>query len=133
MWRRRAIRATRVLLLVALALGVLGMHTLGHLDGRHGGSSSRGHAMEAVQTPLAVVPAGLQAFVPEQGTPGFDPTDVCLAILMSLIVVLLGSAWIRAGRRADATGGRHSSVRQVARPPPKRTSQRLATLSILRT
>ncbi|WP_345570597.1 DUF6153 family protein [Nonomuraea rosea] len=126
-------RVARAILLVALALGVCGMHTLGHLDGRHGGSATGGHAMEAVApTSLPVVPAGLQAFVPDRGMPGFDPADVCLAILMSFVVLLLTAAWIRAGRRADVRGGTLSSVRQVARPPPRLMSRRLAILSMLR-
>ncbi|MEV0388042.1 hypothetical protein [Nonomuraea sp. NPDC050643] len=126
-------RVARAVLLVALALGVCGMHTLGHLDGRHGGTAAGGHAMEVVApTPLPVVPAGLQAFVPDRGMPGFDPTDVCLAILMSFVVLLLTAAWIKVGRRAGARGGPLSSVQQIARPPPKHISRRLAILSMLR-
>ncbi|MEO3867596.1 DUF6153 family protein [Nonomuraea sp. B12E4] len=132
MRRFRAVRVARAVLLVALALGVCGMHTLGHLDGRHAGHAAVTHAMETAQSPLPAVPAGLQAFVPDRGMPGFDPTDICLAILMSLIVLLLASVYTRMNRRAGARDGMTSPVRQVARPPPKLTSQRLAILSMLR-
>ncbi|MFB4284067.1 hypothetical protein ACBJ59_52885 [Nonomuraea sp. MTCD27] len=130
MRRIRAVRVARAVLLVALALGVCGMHTLGHLDGRHGGPFAGAHAME-VFTPTPHQ-AELPAFGPDHGMPGFDPTDVCLAVLMSIIVLLLSAARIRAVRGAGAGGGALSSVRLVARPPPKLTSRRLAILSMLR-
>ncbi|MEV4177141.1 DUF6153 family protein [Nonomuraea sp. NPDC049709] len=130
MRRFRAVRVARAVLLVALALGVCGMHTLGHLDGRHGGPSPGAHAMEGFAP--AAHQAELPAYGPDRGMPGFDPTDVCLAVLMSIIVLLLGAARIRAGRRTGAGGGALSSVRQVARPPPELTSRRLAILSMLR-
>lgn len=128
MRQRRGMHAIRAVLLVLLALGVCGMHTLGHIDGRHGG----GHATEMASPPLAVVADGLQAVTPQPAMPGFDPTDVCLAILASLVVLLLSAAWTRAGRSSHTQGGMLSPTRQVARPPPKLTSQRLATLSTLR-
>ncbi|WP_327585180.1 DUF6153 family protein [Nonomuraea sp. NBC_00507] len=130
--RRLALRVARGLLLVALALGVGGMHTLGHVDGRHAGSPPDAHGMGVAQEPPLTVPAGLQAFVPEQKMPGLDPTSVCLAILSSLMVVLLIAAWIRARRRLGDSSGVLPSVQRVARPPPKPTSVNLASLSILR-
>ncbi|WP_188195955.1 DUF6153 family protein [Nonomuraea sp. SYSU D8015] len=130
--RRLALRAARGLLLVILALGICGMHTLGHVDGGHGGSPSTAHGMGVTQEPLVAVPPGLRAFVPEREAPGFDPAGVCLAILTSFIVVLLIAAWVRTGQRSDGGGGAPSPVQRVARPPPKPTSLRLARLSILR-
>ncbi|MEU4508269.1 DUF6153 family protein [Nonomuraea wenchangensis] len=119
----------RAVLLVALALGVCGMHTLGHLDGRHGGSPSVAHGMQAAP---AVVSAGMETFVPDGRMPGFDPTDVCLAVLMTFMVLLSVATWARVARRGDGAGGTWASARQVARPPPKLTSRRLAILSMLR-
>ncbi|GAA3682135.1 hypothetical protein GCM10022224_053130 [Nonomuraea antimicrobica] len=132
MRRRRASCAVRAVLLVALALGIGGMHTLGHLDGRHGAAPGGAHATEVAPAAPSVVPAGLVAFVPDRTMPGFDPTDVCLAVLASLVVLLLGAGWAWAGRRSAAGVELPSSVRRVARPPPKLTSRRLAVLSMLR-
>ncbi|MFC4111051.1 DUF6153 family protein [Nonomuraea zeae] len=119
-------------LLVALALGVCGMHTLGHLDGRHSSSSSTAHGMQAPAAVVAVVPAGMEAFVPDGEMPAFDPTEVCLAVLMTLVVLLLIAAWTRVGRRRDDESETRSSAGQIARPPPKLASRRLAILSTLR-
>jgi hypothetical protein len=130
--RRLALRVARGLLLVVLALGVYGMHTLGHVHGRNGGLSSDAHGMNVAQEPLPVVPAGLRAFVPEHEMPGLDPTSVCLAILMSLVVMLVVAVWTRVGRRTNDGFGGLPPVRQVARPPPRSTSLRLASLSMLR-
>lgn len=133
MRRSRTVQALRAVLLVTLALGVCGMHTLGHLDGRHGGSSAAVHGMKATPGPVSVVvPAGSEAFVPEREMPGLDPTDVCLAVLMSFVVLLLITAWTRVGRRSADEGRMPLSVRQVARPPPRLVSRRLAILSMLR-
>jgi hypothetical protein len=125
--QRLALRVVRGFLLVALALGVCGMHTLGHLDGRHAGS----HGMDVAQT--LVAPAGMPAFAPDPGMFGFDPTSVCLAVLTSLMLVLVLAAWIRTRRRVWGQRRSPSPVRRVARPPPKPTSLRLACLSVLRT
>jgi hypothetical protein len=130
--RRLALRVVRGLLFIALALGVGGMHTLGHVEGRHGDPPPDAHGMGVAQEPLLAVPAGLQAFVPEREMPGLDPTSVCLAILSSLVVVLLIAAWMRARRRPGGGSGARPPARQVARPPPKPTSVNLASLSILR-
>ena len=129
--RRLASRVVRGFLLVLLALGVCGMHTLGHLDGGHGGTSSDVHGMGVVQEPVPMAPAGLQAFVPERDMPGFDPTDVCLAVLTAFMVMMMLAAWIKV-RRTGGRGRSRPSVRQVARPPPKTASLRLASLSMLR-
>lgn len=125
-------RLARGLLLVLLALGVCGMHTLGHVHDRHAGSPSDAHGMGVAQEPLVASPAALRAFVPEREMPGFDPTSVCLAILTSFMVVLLIAASARAGQQSDDGGGAPAAVPRVARPPPKPTALRLASLSILR-
>ncbi|RSN12630.1 hypothetical protein DMB42_10575 [Nonomuraea sp. WAC 01424] len=123
-------RFVRGLLLVLLALGVCGMHTLGHLDGRHGGSPGR-HGTVAQEAP-AVLPAGAQAVAGEHRMPGFDPTSVCLAVLTSLLIILLAAVRFWTRRRAGAGAGDLPPARPVARPPPRPTSLRLASLSTLR-
>ncbi|MGW0201404.1 hypothetical protein [Nonomuraea sp. NPDC003201] len=122
----------RGFLLVFLALGVCGMHTLGHFDGGHSGTSSDVRGKGVVPEPVLMASVGLQAFVPEHDMPGFDPTDVCLAILTSFMVMMMLAAWIKVRRRSGDRGWSRLSVRQVARPPPKTTSLRLARLSMLR-
>ncbi|WP_188193587.1 DUF6153 family protein [Nonomuraea sp. SYSU D8015] len=128
--RRLASRFARGVLLVVLALGVCGMHTLGHLDGGHTASPVSTHGMNPPQQAAVIV--GLPAFAPDPGMAGFDPTDVCLAVLTSLMVALVLAAWIRTRRRTGAQGRSPASPRWVARPPPRPTSLRLARLSVLR-
>ncbi|MFG1702617.1 hypothetical protein ACFLIM_05435 [Nonomuraea sp. M3C6] len=132
MRRRLALRVVRGFLLVVLSLGVYGMHTLGHLDARHGSPPADAHGMNVAQEAAPATPAGLLAFVPDPGVPGFDPTSVCLAVLTALMVVLAIAAWITTRRRTGGQGRSPSAVCQVARPPPKPTSLRLARLSMLR-
>jgi hypothetical protein len=109
-------------------LGVYGMHTLGHLEGGHG--QAGGHGMTVAQE--MVVPAGAPGFVPDRKMPGFDPTSVCLAVLTALMLVMVMAAWIRIRRRTGGGSRSLSWVRQVARPPPQATAERLAGLSLLR-
>lgn len=130
--QRLVLRVVRGFLLLLLALGVGGMHTLGHLDGEHGDVSTGMQGNGAAPVTLVSPPVGLHALAFDAGMPGFDPTSVCLAILTSLLLVVLRAAWIQLRRRATHLGSSLSPVRQVARPPPERTSLRLIRLSVLR-
>lgn len=110
-------RLLRGLLLVMLALGVCGMHTLGHLGPSHGdvqatSSTHQGHD-------------------PQPSAPGMDPTSVCVAILVSVLVLALvvRRGWVRRTLLRLATAFTH--VLRVARPPPP-TALRLASLSVMR-
>ncbi|MFI9595418.1 hypothetical protein [Nonomuraea sp. NPDC052265] len=114
-------RGARALLLVVLALGVCGMHTLGHVNARH-------DLAIAHEAPAAAL-AGLH---PGHEMPGLDPAGVCLAVLTSLLVVALLAFWVGTRRRTGGGAGAEPSLRPVARPPPRPTSLRLAHLSILR-
>ncbi|GGQ17830.1 DUF6153 family protein [Streptosporangium pseudovulgare] len=147
--RRPALPAYRWLLLVALVLGIAGMHTLGHLDhgGRHDGMPGMGEAAPAVH---ALSPAALSLsdhgdtvshLAPDPGSslsgpggtlPSSDPSSVCLAVLTSLVLFLAGAAWAwtRRSRETRPAGVRPAPL--VARPPPRRTALRLARLSVLR-
>ncbi|MFI6177640.1 hypothetical protein ACIA8R_19070 [Nonomuraea sp. NPDC051191] len=120
-------RGARALLLVVLALGVCGMHTLGHVNARH--DMALAHEAPAAHAGLQSGHAGLQS---GHEMPGLDPAGVCLAVLSSLLVVALLAFWVGARRRAFGGTGAGSSLRPVARPPPRPTSLRLAHLSILR-
>ncbi|GAB7073482.1 hypothetical protein [Streptomyces sp. JCM 18897] len=115
-------RAGRLLLLAALLLGVLTMHTLGHPTGDHGGAHSGAHgaahgpgtvaAAPAApagsgaaehHSPAAGIAAGIAAGAaagavtgtPDSSDPlpGTDPLSVCLAVLAALTLGLL----LRAG------------------------------------
>jgi hypothetical protein len=80
-----------MLLLVAVALGVAGMHTMGH--------PSDGHATMAMtashETPVMLAPTefdGAQLVALPRSGGGFDPSEVCLAILTAVGLAML-IAW----------------------------------------
>ncbi|MDP9864145.1 MULTISPECIES: DUF6153 family protein [Streptosporangium] len=149
--RRRPSWRSRRLLLLALVLGVAGMHTLGHLE--HGGPSvTAGHGEVMHRRDLAPVPSPPSVSEAESalmsspateaaggrrmsGTgddlPGPDPSSVCLAVLTALVAVSLGAARVRR-RASQAAATARPSSSPVARPPPDRTALRLARLSVLR-
>jgi hypothetical protein len=138
---RRQVRLSRWLLLVALVLGIAGMHTLGHLDGSHGyagTSGMSGHAGAASRDPQprplpAVLLDALDGSHPAQertGMPGFDPMSICLAVLTSF-VFLLAVAWMWL-RSTSPVVARATPVSAVARPPPRPTAVCLARLSVIR-
>lgn len=132
-------RVARWLLLVMLAVGVCGMHTLGHLSTGHGRGSPAGHGQPAdhdrnpappfPSNATSVVGAGLAEAVVDAGgeVPGFDPGAVCLAVLTSMLLLLLAAVW--AGTRVWPQRVVRVSwqVSGVARAPP-----RLAELSVMR-
>ncbi|MET8003409.1 hypothetical protein [Nonomuraea glycinis] len=123
-----ALRVARGFLLVIVAMGVYGMHTLGHLDGQHGGQIvGVHHSAEALTAP----PPWHDGFAPSRDMPGLDPTSVCLAVLASVLAVAAMAAWIRL-RRQVGNGESSVPAYQVARPPPELVSLRLARLSVLR-
>ncbi|MBG0823296.1 hypothetical protein HS048_21425 [Planomonospora sp. ID91781] len=140
--RRSAARAARWTLLVALVVGVAGMHTLGHLDhgrghGGHGGPVFAGpvldHASASIHAPAAPGTAASIRWTtdPGDGPPGLDPTSVCLAVLSALLLFLVaaGRARMRPSTRAATRPGQ---APLVTRPPPQPVAVRLACLSVLR-
>ncbi|GAA1017521.1 hypothetical protein Aple_032010 [Acrocarpospora pleiomorpha] len=121
----------RWLLLVALVLGITGMHTLGHLASGHGADDMSGVSRHgALAQPQFVHSADPGTDISSKnGEPqGLDPASVCLAVLTGLLVLSLAS-WSRLGW-APLTGGSGVSYSRVTRPPPQRTA--LAGLSVLR-
>jgi len=125
--------APRWLLLVALVLGVAGMHTLGHpkpgrgLDGMVTSTSAHGSDGPPGFDPHSAGQAS------DERLPGLDPMAVCLAILSSLALLVSVSATLRARLAVGELSGSRSWRPRIARPPPKRTAVRLARLSVLRT
>ena len=140
----RYVRATlRVLVLVAVAIGVFGMHTVGHASmSAHGGISEPSAVTSHGASPDGdVVMASEQALLP--GAPGFvgagglmlDPTIMCLAVLSAagLLVLLRLAFRRRAGRRA-ATPGQLSRVGagSCRAPPSVPVGLAVARVSVLR-
>ena len=131
-------RASRWLLLVILALGVCGMHTLGHLDsghGRDGGATMAAHGFPAdgAIAPMSFPGAAAADFsAPVPRMPELDPTSVCVAVLTSLLLLALATLRTRARRISHGLTDTALSVLGVTRPPPRRPAERLAQLSVLR-
>lgn len=111
------------MLLVLLAFGVAGMHTLGH-PADH---PTAGHAIHSV------VQAAASGDMPDRM--GMNPADVCLAVLTVFGLLVLVSALLRQARRvADSTTALPSAAIPAGRGPPTRTGMGLilADLSVLR-
>ncbi|MEO3860741.1 DUF6153 family protein [Acrocarpospora sp. B8E8] len=134
----RRLEASRWLLLLALVLGVLGMHTLGHIDAEHAHAEVPPASEHAVnphgsqEAPVLIAgPPADDISVAGGQVPGPDPTSVCVAVLTVLTLLLgLSSTWSRPPTGIAAASGTSGPL--AARPPPERTALRLARLSVLR-
>ncbi|MDI3424211.1 hypothetical protein [Streptomyces luteolus] len=150
-------RRGRLLLLAALLLGIVTMHTLGHPAGeQHGGmtptastAAAPGHSTAGHGTGVDGGPPG-QAAAPEhaagpghgattaadQHAPaghGMDPMAVCLAVLLAgVALALLAAAPLRPGTRPEPTAPRGPPTprRHPAPPPPRALLSRLCLLRI---
>ncbi|MFI8274254.1 hypothetical protein ACIGBH_04955 [Streptomyces sp. NPDC085929] len=140
---RRAARWPRLLLLAALLLGIVTMHTLGH--------PSRSHTMQDAAPAAAVASAGRAADhtpgtatapahashdrgpaaeAPPPGT-GMDPMSVCLAVLGGLTLLILGAG--PAGfRDAAPLGGAARRPGRSGGPDPPSPRELLTRLAVLR-
>ncbi|MFB7785032.1 hypothetical protein ACFC1D_20260 [Streptomyces vinaceus] len=140
---QRAIRWPRLLLLAALLLGIVTMHTLGHPSGSH--------AMEDATSAAPVASAGRAADhtgpsghtaagapgdrapaaeAPPAGT-GMDPLSVCLAVLGGLTLLILGAG--PAGPRdAAPLGGAARAPGRSEGPDPPSPRELLTRLAVLR-
>lgn len=134
LWRNPAVRV----LLLVLAFGIAGMHTLGHHEGHDGetatvtghGTHAAGHAVAAT---MAADPAGLIATPP---TGDLDPSQMCLAILTAGALLGLVLSAARITRRVPVCRWRpkpHSHRRTTRGPPGLRpTGLLLAEVAVLR-
>ncbi|MFJ7911326.1 hypothetical protein [Kitasatospora sp. NPDC096204] len=139
--------APRLLLLAALLLGIVTMHTLGHPSGGHGGSgghegpgthASAMHPAGAVHHGPAVEPVRYAAsaadLAADPAAPGgMDPMTVCLAVLAgwTLVFLLAGSLLRHSGdAAADVRARLLRAVRAL--PPPGGGRILLTRLSVLR-
>ena len=125
----------RLMLLVLLALGVAGMHTLGHADdSAHTGSSLSSH----VAMDLHAVPEdGSAAAIPDESTDGRVHVlafTVCLAVIGAGAILLLRSLAMRVRRVGHAfhLAGRRLSWESGRGPPNPPVGLRLAEVSVLR-
>ncbi len=132
--------AARLLLLAVLALGVAGMHTLGH---PHGGNATAMRGPTPVEAwshhaaALTSLPAADGLIATDAPVPPMDPMNVCLAILTAVGIAITVLALLSISTRARRTTLPHGPVWTVsARGPPTCVpplGRRLAALSVLRT
>ncbi|AXH93630.1 hypothetical protein AB0N38_28650 [Micromonospora aurantiaca] len=122
-----------LMLLVALAFGVLGMHTVGHHP------SLRGSGVESAMADLRhtpVVPAGEQSLSGSDGHGrGVDAFAVCLAVL-GAAVVLASLSMLRRCRRelpVSARARQWTWGRGCGPPPRPPLGLRMTAVSVLRT
>ncbi|HEX6869778.1 MAG TPA: hypothetical protein VF163_01660 [Micromonosporaceae bacterium] len=137
----------RLLLLVLTAVGVAGMHTLGHANpsGDHHGplaaeltgmrvvaSTATHHAATAVERSAAMAAEAFAATAQESvaavvarrgaGQPGrsggLDPWSVCLAVLAAGLVLLVAVLCGRGGRGWAARGRTRRMFGHAGRGPP---------------
>ncbi|MFJ6623370.1 hypothetical protein ACIQOW_38120 [Kitasatospora sp. NPDC091335] len=140
----------RLLLLAALLLGIVTMHTLGHPGGGHGGHEGPGTGVSAMPPagaahhgPAAGPPSVHAAAHPaafavgpavDPGAPGgLDPMAVCLAVLAgwTLVLLVVGPLPRRSGDAAAEVRARLlTAVRAL--PPPGGGRILLTRLSVLR-
>ncbi|MFI9362009.1 DUF6153 family protein [Kitasatospora sp. NPDC053057] len=123
---------SRLLLLVALLLGIVAMHTLGHPSGGHGGHGPQLTAAQQMPEHHATA-AGPAHAMADPVADGMDPMTVCLAVLAGWTLVLLvaGSLSRRSGDAAAEVRAR--LLRAVrALPPPGGGRILLSRLSVLR-
>ncbi|WP_231626754.1 DUF6153 family protein [Streptomyces apocyni] len=125
----------QLLLLAALLVGLVTMHTLGHPAEASGAATATAdvqavahmHTAEDAGTPRESHGATES---PAPADHGMDPMSVCLAVLSAFTLALLAAAglpWRRAGARlAPRTWAPYA-----LRPPPPRRSV-LSQLSVLR-
>ncbi|MBB5783512.1 DUF6153 family protein [Nonomuraea jabiensis] len=131
MARRLLLPGLPWLLPLLIAFGVAGMHTLGHLGSHHGGAVTQGSHVHA---------ASVESFGMDRSEPaicsrdavGFDPSDVCLAVLTSAVALLIAVVWAAMLCWRAGMGGWGSPARTAARAPPRRPAPGLAVLSVMR-
>ncbi|WP_328790686.1 MULTISPECIES: hypothetical protein [unclassified Streptomyces] len=146
---QRAAPGARLLLLAALLLGIVTMHTLGH--------PTESHTVEDVSAAHSVASAGQPATAGRGGTrhtsapattdtssptvpwwghavpaTEMDPTSVCLAVLAGLVVLLIGTGRTGSRRTAPLGGAARIPVRSGGGPDPPSPRELLTRLAVLR-
>ncbi|MCX4801950.1 hypothetical protein ACFWWM_18730 [Streptomyces sp. NPDC058682] len=145
---QRGAPGARLLLLAALLLGIVTMHTLGH--------PTESHVVQDVPAAHSVASAGQPAPAERGGTrhtsapttdapsptvPWWghavpategDPTSVCLAVLAGLVVLLIGAGRTGSRRTAPLGGAARIPVRSGGGPDPPSPRELLTRLAVLR-
>lgn len=127
----------RLVLLLLVAIGVAGMHTLGHPTihshgGGHGASTRVGYEQMIDAAHLAAVSV---ANVDLQGSVvPLNPLEVCLAVLVAGLVLLVAAIVVARLRRGVPDGHLRAALAVAGRGPPRRASAGLllARLSVMR-
>ncbi|MEV5377690.1 DUF6153 family protein [Streptomyces nondiastaticus] len=125
----------RLLLLSALLLGIVTMHTLGHPTGHAGMShEARTHAAAGAHPQTHSAPGASPVADDPLTAPGMDPMSVCLAVLgaalLTLVLLLVTAAL---GRPAAALASARARLLRPLWPiPPPPRHKSLARLSVLR-
>jgi hypothetical protein len=137
----------RLLLVVALAVGVASMHTLGHPHGRgHGAAAPPSCAMSPEPPGTAPMASASDHAVTAAAATGRtalhcrevspDPLAVCLAILLGFaLVALIAALAVGCRSRVSSVSDPRTAVALAGRGPPwpVLVGLRLADLSVLRT
>ncbi|MFF8269263.1 hypothetical protein ACF059_18000 [Streptomyces sp. NPDC016562] len=140
----RAGPGARLLLLAALLLGLVTMHSLGHPADSHAGEDApAGHSVASVghtrtaervhaQDPIPVAGAPLPTAAVGTGTgTGMDPLSVCVTVLTGLVLLYLGAG--PAGSRDTAPlGGAARIPGRSGGPGPSSPRELLTRLAVLR-
>ncbi|MEV4358015.1 hypothetical protein [Nonomuraea sp. NPDC049625] len=131
MARRLLLPGLPWLLPLLIAFGVAGMHTLGHLGSHHGGAVAQGSHVHASPVESFGMDRG-EVAICSRDAAGFDPSDVCLAVLTSVIALLIAVVWAATLYWRAGMGGWGSPARTAARAPPRRLAPNPAVLSVMR-
>lgn len=153
---QRAAPGARLLLLAALLLGIVTMHTLGHPTESHAVQdvSAARSVASAEQTapagqggtrhisaPTTGAPSATTTGAPSPAVPWWghavpatemDPTSVCLAVLAGLVVLLIGTGRTGSRRAAPLGGAARIPVRSGGGPDPPSPRELLTRLAVLR-
>ena len=128
-----------LLMLLLLAAGVAGMHTLGHAAGGHTTTHATAHspAVHVMQDSdccgaAAAVPVAANGHRPE--APMTDPTVMCLAILGAAVLIAFALVMLsRPGPTTPPTASTSAITLRPGRGPPRALlGLTLADLSVLR-
>lgn len=145
---REAVGWPRLLLLAALLLGIVSMHTLGHPTQAHAmddvpaarfvpaaghaaSGPAPGHGTTAAVHAMAPEPAGQAAAEAPRPHTGMDPMSVCLAVLGALTLLILG-AGLAGPRRAAPLGGAARAPGRSRGPDPPTPRELLTLLAVQR-
>ncbi|MFG6201850.1 hypothetical protein [Nonomuraea sp. JJY05] len=131
MARRLLLPGLPWLLPLLIAFGVAGMHTLGHLASHHGVAVAQGSHVHASPATSFEMDRSELAICSRDAV-GFDPSDVCLAVLTSVVALVGAVVWAATLYWHAGMGGWGSPARTAARAPPRRLAPGPAALSVMR-